>query len=94
MGCSSVLFQVTEVNKDLKKKIDELQTEMKKFKAVFLKQENRIRGLETKLTNMNVSVTEDTTTTTAAAATTGNGTEVSNFSNIPMHNISPAHNLP
>lgn len=41
--------EVTKVNDDLKKKIDDLQTEMKKFKAVFLKQENRIRGLEGKL---------------------------------------------
>ncbi|ROT72489.1 glycogen synthase kinase 3 beta [Penaeus vannamei] len=41
--------EVTKVNDDLRKKIDELQSEMKKFKAVFLKQENRIRVLETKL---------------------------------------------
>ncbi|KAK4287225.1 hypothetical protein Pmani_039700 [Petrolisthes manimaculis] len=41
--------EVTKVNDDLRKRIDELQTEMKKFKAVFLKQENRIRVLENKL---------------------------------------------
>ena len=46
------LFQVTKTNDDLKKKIDELQTEMRKFKAVFLKQENRIRGLEGKITSI------------------------------------------
>lgn len=40
---------VTKVNDDLRKKIEELQSEMKKFKAVFLKQENRIRMLETKV---------------------------------------------
>ena len=49
------LLQVTKVNDDLKKKIDDLQTEMKKFKAVFLKQENRIRGLEGKLAALNTS---------------------------------------
>lgn len=37
------------MNDDLRKRIDELQSEMKKFKAVFLKQENRIRVLENKL---------------------------------------------
>lgn len=40
---------VTKNNDDLRKKIEELQSEMKKFKAVFLKQENRIRMLETKV---------------------------------------------
>jgi len=44
--------QVTKSNDELKKKIEELQTEMKKFKAVFLKQENRIRSLEGRLTSM------------------------------------------
>lgn len=37
------------MNDDLRKRIDELQAEMKKFKAVFLKQENRIRVLENKV---------------------------------------------
>ncbi|XP_069943932.1 coronin-6 isoform X4 [Cherax quadricarinatus] len=41
--------EVLKVNEDLRKRIDELQSEMKKFKAVFLKQENRIRVLENKL---------------------------------------------
>lgn len=52
---SEALEKVTEVSKvndDLRKRIDELQAEMKKFKAVFLKQENRIRGLENKLGEM------------------------------------------
>ncbi|XP_066942237.1 coronin-6 isoform X2 [Macrobrachium rosenbergii] len=52
---SEALEKVTEVckiNDDLRKKIDELQSEMKKFKAVFLKQENRIRGLENKLSEL------------------------------------------
>ena len=46
------LFQVTKVNEDFKKKIEDLQVEMKKFKAVFLKQENRIKGLESKLASL------------------------------------------
>ena len=48
----SRIGQVTKSNDELKKKIEELQTEMKKFKAVFLKQENRIRSLEGRLTSM------------------------------------------
>ncbi|KAB7493596.1 Coronin-6 [Armadillidium nasatum] len=43
---------VIKSNDDLKKKVEDLQTEMKKFKAVFLKQENRIRQLETKLSEL------------------------------------------
>lgn len=46
------VWQVSKVNDDLRKRIDELQAEMKKFKAVFLKQENRIRVLENKLGEM------------------------------------------
>ena len=47
--------QVSKVNDELRKRIDELQNEMKKFKAVFLKQENRIRGLENKIGELTVS---------------------------------------
>lgn len=48
---------VTKTNDDLKKKIDELLLEMKKFKAVFLKQENRIKNLEGKLSSLGVDPT-------------------------------------
>ena len=44
-----------KANDDLRKKVDDLQTEMKKFKAVFLKQENRIRVLENKLSELTPS---------------------------------------
>lgn len=46
------LSKVIKSNDDLRKKVEDLQTEMKKFKAVFLKQENRIRHLETKLSEL------------------------------------------
>lgn len=46
----------------MRKRIDELQAEMKKFKAVFLKQENRIRGLENKLAEMTGSGSGTTST--------------------------------
>lgn len=48
-------FKVTKVNDDLRKKVEDLQAEMKKFKAVFLKQENRIRHLETKVAELSPS---------------------------------------
>ncbi|RXG68546.1 hypothetical protein Avbf_01621 [Armadillidium vulgare] len=50
---------VIKSNDDLKKKVEDLQTEMKKFKAVFLKQENRIRQLETKLSELSSLAPED-----------------------------------
>lgn len=43
------VLQVTKTNDEQKKKIEELQMEIKKFKAVFLKQENRIKSLEAKV---------------------------------------------
>ncbi|XP_037796752.1 coronin-6-like [Penaeus monodon] len=71
--------EVTKVNDDLRKKIDELQSEMKKFKAVFLKQENRIRVLETKLgelTSTGAPQTQQQAPSTLSANTVNNNCDM------------------
>ncbi|XP_076046962.1 protein coronin isoform X2 [Oratosquilla oratoria] len=52
--------EVVKQNEELKKRVDELQAEMKKFKAVFLKQENRIRNLESKLSEKTTDTDQQT----------------------------------